>query len=295
MKKKSVHMDNISAVKPIDPFKNFVHGRLDKESKYFFTGNMQYPFNVESLGVTYPDPEYFIARQVSDYFIAEYVFSGSGELEVNGKKFTVGAGDVYILPPESKHRYNADRQNPFQKIWCNFYSDSFEQVLHSYMLDTVFVFHAPECKEDFFELFSMAQLGNTINDDAWTTVAHIMFNILNKLAIKYYKPADMSIAARAKELLDNALFSSITVEEISKQLFISKVTLTREFRNMYGIAPYQYLINKKLSQAKFYLHTSDLTVKEISNKLNFSDEHYFSFLFKSKTGLSPTEFKRIFS
>lgn len=279
--------------RPIDPFKNISYGSLEKEVKYQFSGNMQYPFNIEMLGITYPDADYFISRKMSDYFIIEYVFSGKGFLMVNGKEYPLVAGDVYILPPESTHSYRADPADPFQKIWCNFYSEIFAKVQRDYRLDNEYVFHAPECRDDFFRLTSIAQFGNTINDDAWHSVAEILFCILNKLAARYYRPeGQTALTAQAKEILDNSIYSNLTIEDLAKQLFVSKMLLSREFGKTYGISPYRYLLNKKISQAKLFLHNSDMTVKEISEKLCFSDEHYFSGLFKRKTGLSPIGFRK---
>ena len=54
-----------------DPFKNIIYGNLNSEQKYRFDGNMEYPFNIEAIGITNPDKEYFISRNHSDYHIIE--------------------------------------------------------------------------------------------------------------------------------------------------------------------------------------------------------------------------------
>lgn len=278
----------------IDPFKNIIYGSLNLEQKYPFSGNMEYPFNIEAVGVTHPDKDYFISRDRSDYFIVEFVVEGKGLLSVNGKDFVLERGDVYILPPESKHSYRADAEQPFLKIWCNFYSDTFAKVMTDYHLDGQYVFHAEECGEDFIRLVETANYGSCVNDDEWANVATVLLSILTKLAAKAYRPTGSNlIAARAKELLDGAIYDNITIEELTKRLFVSKMILTREFRKMYGMSPYHYYLNQKLSRAKLMLHNSNMTVKEISDKLCFADEHYFSGLFKRKIGVSPSEFRRL--
>ena len=40
------------------------------------------------------------------------------------------------------------------------------------------------------------------------------------------------------------------------------------------------------------LSSTDMTVKAVSELLQFSDEHYFSYLFKQKIGKSPTEYRK---
>ncbi len=281
-------------IRQIDPFKNIVYGNLNLEQKYGFKGNMEFPFNIEAIGITHPDKDYFISRDRSDYHVIEFVAEGKGYLSINGKEYALEQGDVYLLPPERSHRYRADSEQPFRKLWCNFYSDTFAKIQTDYRLDGIYVFHAPECEEDFMRLVEIAALGNCVNDDEWARVASVLMNILNKLALKSYRPERSAVlASHAKEILDNSLFDNITVDELSKRLFVSKTVLTREFRNMYGMSPYHYYLNKKLSQAKLMLHNSNLSVKEISDTLCFADEHYFSGLFKRKVGVSPSDFRKL--
>lgn len=278
----------------VDPFKNIIYGSLQLEEKFLFSGNMEYPFNIEAIGVTRPDKNYFISRARSDYIVIEFIVEGKGMLSVNGNDYTLEAGDVYILPAESTHSYRADEQQPYRKLWCNFYSDTFAKIQADYHLSGKYVFHAPECKEDFVRLLEIATFGSRLNDNEWYNVAGVLLNVLNKIAAREYRPEGSNvIAARAKELLDGAVFDSITIEDLTKQLFVSKTILTREFKSMYGMSPYHYYLNKKLSQAKLMLHNSAMSVKEISDKLCFADEHYFSGLFKRKVGVSPTDFRRM--
>lgn len=275
------------------PFKNFISGNLNLEQKYVFKGSMGFPFNVEEIGITHPDKDYFIAREQSDYHVIEFIAEGKGYLSIGGKEYALEQGDVYILPPLSSHRYRADADHPYRKLWCNFYSNTFAKIQTDYHLDGQYVFHAPECEEDFLRLVEIAALGNCVNDDEWTRVASVLMNILNKLALKSYRPErSTGIAARVKELLDNALYDNLTIDELAKQLFVSKTILTKEFKNMYGMSPYNYYLNKKLSQAKLMLHTSNMSIKEISDTLCFADEHYFSGLFKRKVGVSPSDFRK---
>lgn len=278
--------------KKTDPFQNISYGNVDKEQWVEFIGNIQYPFNIEMIGITYPDPDYFIARKTSDYFIIEYVVSGKGYLTVNGKRFEVQAGDVYILPPQTAHDYRPDAHDPYRKIWCNFYSDIFKKATIHYNLSEQYVFHAPECLADFEQLLEIAAK-SIINDDIWPDVATVLFTVLNKIGRRHYH-ADgrIALAAQAKELLDNAVYANITVEEVARRLFVSKMLLSSEFRRVYGLSPYSYLLSQKISKAKLFLHNSDMTVKEISEKLGFSDEHYFSNLFKRKVGCPPSDYRR---
>jgi len=53
----------------------------------------------------------------------------------------------------------------------------------------------------------------------------------------------------------------------------------------------EYLTRVRIDKAKELLRTTALKIFEISNRIGYSDPHYFSSVFKKVTGLSPTEFR----
>ena len=66
----------------------------------------------------------------------------------------------------------------------------------------------------------------------------------------------------------------------------------RIFKRAYGVTPYAYLLEKKLDLAGQLLRDTNLSVREIAEKLSFADEYYFSNVFKKKTGVSPSVYRR---
>ena len=71
----------------------------------FFDTTTNDPIYIESIGISYPNSNYYIHRETSDFFIFEYVISGKGYIETAGKKYEVKAGDVYCLEPGKGHTY----------------------------------------------------------------------------------------------------------------------------------------------------------------------------------------------
>jgi len=75
----------------------------------------------------------------------------------------------------------------------------------------------------------------------------------------------------------------------------SKFHLLRLFKKYYGQTPKQYLIERRLGEAKKYLKKG-MTVTDTCFSVGFESAASFSTLFKSRTGLSPMSFqKRQFS
>lgn len=80
---------------------------------------------------------------------------------------------------------------------------------------------------------------------------------------------------------------------ISEQLHHNYTTLANLFSEATGITIEQYIIAHKIEKAKELLLYDELTLTEISYRLNYSSVAHLSAQFKKVTGLTPTFFKNL--
>ena len=259
---------------------------------YIYHSQRKVPLTIESFGITFPSPNSHIQRFDARYFILEYIVSGKGYLKVDGKLHTLHANDVYLLEPGSSHEYYADKDDPFKKYWINFKSDVFFHILHEYDLNQIYVFHDTDISEEMTKIFELEKV-SLYNDQIYKQASNYLFTIFMKLAEKNQIKAEGSvIAQQILAELDKAIDSSISIDEICDTLFISRSKLIREFKKHYNITPHAYLVNRKIAFSKMLLQNSAHSIKSISNHLGFADEHYFSNIFKQKTGITPSEYRK---
>lgn len=86
-----------------------------------------------------------------------------------------------------------------------------------------------------------------------------------------------------------------TVQYIANKLNLSANYLSDMLRTITGQNTQQHIHNKLIDKAKDILTTSDLSVSEIAYQLGFEHPQSFSKLFKSKTNVSPLEFRKSFN
>jgi AraC family transcriptional regulator, transcriptional activator of pobA len=86
-----------------------------------------------------------------------------------------------------------------------------------------------------------------------------------------------------------------TVEKLANALEVSPSYLSDMLRNLTGQNTQQHIHAKLIDKAKSILTTTDLTVSEIAYQLGFEYPQSFSKLFKSKTNLTPLEFRSSFN
>lgn len=110
------------------------------------------------------------------------------------------------------------------------------------------------------------------------------------------------ILDRLEELLTNYFNSDDvvnkglpTVQYVAEQLNVSPKYLSNLLRILTGQSTQQHIHDKLLEKAKEKLTTTNLTISEISYQLGFEHIQSFSKLFKTKTNLSPLEFRQSFN
>ncbi len=86
-----------------------------------------------------------------------------------------------------------------------------------------------------------------------------------------------------------------TVQYLSKHLNISPSYLSDMLRSLTGQNAQQHIHGKLIEKAKEKLSTTSLSVSEVAYAFGFEHSQSFSKLFKTKTNLSPLEFRHSFN
>ena len=90
---------------------------------------------------------------------------------------------------------------------------------------------------------------------------------------------------------NNISNEDFSVDDIGKQIGISRVQLYRKVKALIGYNVNDYILTVRLQKAKYLLINEDLTISEVSYKVGFASPAYFSTVFKSKCAMTPSEYK----
>ncbi|MBC6113020.1 helix-turn-helix domain-containing protein [Pedobacter fastidiosus] len=107
----------------------------------------------------------------------------------------------------------------------------------------------------------------------------------------YRNQRQLDIVIGMRNYIDNNYHAGLSLNFLSGIKFISKYHLLRLFKRYYGQTPKQYLLDRQIENSKEYLKKG-MSIAETCYFVEFESPCSFSTLFKSKTGLTPTEFKK---
>ncbi len=84
----------------------------------------------------------------------------------------------------------------------------------------------------------------------------------------------------------------IEIKDICQSLGYSKSTVLSAFKREFGTTINTYLNNMRLTNARKMLEESEKTINEVAIESGFSDQSYFSKVFSSKYGMTPSEYRK---
>ncbi len=91
--------------------------------------------------------------------------------------------------------------------------------------------------------------------------------------------------------IDEHYENSLTLDEISRSVYLNPCYLSARFKTDTGWTITEYVQRKRVLEAKRLLATTDCMLQEIALKVGISDPSYFSAVFKRHTGMTPTRFR----
>ena len=109
------------------------------------------------------------------------------------------------------------------------------------------------------------------------------------------KPHKDDRISEIQEWLDAHYADKVLVEELASQFGMSKRTLIRRFNSALSMSPNAYIQTVRIEAARKLLEETERTVDVVMNEVGYEDGSSFRRLFRSKTGLTPTEYRRRFS
>jgi len=245
-------------------------------------------------GTSYCDGSYLIRRFNSDVTVVEYILEGEGTIEIDGTVLHPKKGDSYLIPQGSDHTYYSSSTNPWTKIWVNLSGDLTDKLIDTYGLRD---------KHLFKDLYLGDLLDGIImhakNDhpyqilESGKLVYEIFYRIHNHVINK--KIINSPSANLLINYINDRINEPITLTDLASYINKSEQQCIRIFKTHFNITPYQYILDKKIEMAKLYLKNTPMSIRDISFKLSFSDEFYFSNIFKKKTGIAPSTFRHTYT
>lgn len=106
------------------------------------------------------------------------------------------------------------------------------------------------------------------------------------------KATPQEIAKKIEDYIRKNLYCNLCLEDIAKYMKLSESYIVRIMKQQYGVPPIELFNQLRIEEAKRLLkEDAQMKIGYVSEVLHFSDQRYFSKVFKSYVGVTPSEYK----
>lgn len=239
-------------------------------------------------------------RTLDEYQIV-YISSGRGHFASASCTDTeVAAGTAIMLFPGEWHTYHPDTETGWDEYWVGFRSRYMDMQVENRFFTPDEPVHRIGISTGILSLFE--EIISVISSERIgfrQLVSGIVMHILGSI---YYKEknraySDSYVIDRINEAknLMKSPECHLTAEEIAGSVGIGYSKFRKIFKEYTGISPAQYRIHQKLAKAKELLTATHMNIAEIAYTLKFDNPGQFSIFFKSKEGITPSEYRDRYS
>lgn len=229
-----------------------------------------------------------------------YVTEGQGQFQIENHIYPVCANDLVIVNPNIEHTELSHDDHPLAYIVIGI--EGIE--LSTYTEDTeahFCILNAREKKDTIYFYFehileeiSLKTLDSEIMCKNLTENLLILLRRWTSLSVTPtpIQKKSTRLCITVRQYIDHHFKENLSLEQLAELTHVSKYHMAHVFTEEYGISPINYLIAKRIDEAKKLLQTTDYSLALIGRTLGFSSPSYFSQTFKKHTAVTPQEYRR---
>ena len=242
--------------------------------------------------------------QAHNFYEIYYLLKGERHIFIEDKIFTLHENSIVIIPPFYMHKTEG---GPYERINVYLSNDLLDENERKFLssCSSILSFELENSKKNM--LFSLFRpfLEETDKEDllkkkyslsfAKTFLYILQSSTLTPLS---YAPSISKNNTNKNLILDIVAYinthfqENITLESLKNKFFISKNTLCKNFQQVMHCSVMEYCSAARLNEAKHLLLTTTKSIEDIADLCGYSSANYFSLLFKSKTGLAPSNYRK---
>lgn len=249
------------------------------------------------------------------YLITE----GEGWVHLDNTEYHLTPGKLFLIPKFTFHSYRCDAEMGhfylcfFDEIaFCESLFDSFE---FNFLVDgkkgDSILFERlnqinpegrinnpdPASYDNSKSLYSFAKSRKQLTIADIIEIQGVIYQLVSRFIANSATQKQL-IASRKRfskltSYINQHLDAKISLNDLANMACLSPDYLSKQFLEVMGVRPMEYVNRIRIERAQMLLVTTDLPIKQIAEKVGIASNSYFSTLFKKQTLNTPEEYKKM--
>lgn len=261
-------------------------------------------------------------REIFDYELL-YIKEGEAIVTIEGQDYSAVPGDVFLLRPKKRHtirslyeksliqphiHFDLQYRDDYQEVYIPYITSDqmppenmrlFREDILNQLLENIPVqIHLKNAgifEQFIFELIDELEKPSPITQVRQQWLFLRLFDLFlseSMYALEHkMQTHSQSVANKIKLYLDNNQSRHITLDELSRVMFLEKSYIGRVFKRYYQDTPIGYHQKLRIQKAKNLLIYTNLTITQIASLTGFASIHDFDRVFKKLEGKKPSSYR----
>lgn len=252
-------------------------------------------YHVTSVGYADFDTTHCVSLKKNElpYLHLTYIIKGGISGNINEFQFECKEGDILLIDGFSDIKYYGT-VNGTHVAFLMFSGNNSMAFLKNWRQLFMVFKHSKYFEKHSKMLKNIAQEVHKTKEYSSMKFSQIIYSMLLEL-LNETAPKKTTYSEPVKTLLDKLhaeKFEKCTVDKLCDDVYFSKEYIYKQFKKEVGMSPYQYLLDLKLKASKELITNSNLTIKEISDKIGFSSYSNFVNHFRRVYKLTPNAIRK---
>lgn len=238
---------------------------------------------------------------VSNSYVVHFILKGKGFYYIDGEKYQLQAGDVFVIEPNVQTFYQADATDPWVYCWMGFQGNRASEFLYELGVNHNHLIHhcdqPDQIEQMISDLLSM-KAANAINGFLLQGLLYQFLGTIFQSTGSEIQAPDKALGneyqylRKAEEYIRNHYSSGVQVQEIADAIGISRNYLYTLFQKILGISPKKYLTNFCISKASDLLRNSEESIEAIATACGYQNTTGFIEVFREMTRMTPLQYRK---
>jgi AraC family L-rhamnose operon transcriptional activator RhaR len=287
---------------------------MDKSRRVVMTTKGEQLFDANlSIYVNRIKESFTLSEHNHDFVEITYVAEGTGTHYIDNQSINVKKGDLFYIPLGVSHIFRPS--NASSKDSLIVYNCIFRESLFDFLQNGAFPhigalkltrlkpgitrwMQFKEHTHEFRDLFTALLREHDLKPVGFEAMLYALFIQLFLLLERYEEGSSTRLDlwaqkfGEALEFMRAHLNESLTLPIISKLMNIGERQLQRLIKKATGQSFIQWLQGERISKSCELLQQTNGKIAEIAQQVGFQDLKHFHRLFKSKTGVTPGQYRK---
>lgn len=264
------------------------------------TVRFDYDLQIEAyhfLGIMQKFPNHF-----HEYYVIGFIEVGQRRLSCKNKEYVIGTGDIVLFNPLDNHACEQIDNKTLDYRCLNIKPEVMRKVTKEIKGKNYLpYFNSPVAYRSSHAVLLQDLHRMIMNQQSCIEKEETFYFLFEKLIEEYSKveeAKETSVVeqqvANVCQYLEDHYFDCIGLEDLATISNMNKYTLLRSFTRIRGITPYRYLQTVRINEAKKLLEQG-VKPLDAAMQTGFTDQSHFSNFFMDFIGLTPGQYRDIFT